>query len=434
MTSLGVDPLARSLRNLSRREFIGLATALGLSVSCQRSDETSSPTVASRTSTFDDLVIPDPTDAIVTRWRADPFARGSYSFLANGSTALDRERLAEPSGGRLFFAGEATDWSFPSTVHGALRSGRRAAAEILDYEAESVIIIGAGAAGLAAANLLVEADLDVTVIEARERVGGRVWTESIGGKPVDLGASFIHGVGGNLLMELADSANITTAPYDGLPYLARDMHGDVLSESEIPEDFDIVTTIEGEYGADANELSPEATTEGEEYRGGNALVPGGFRSLLDPLVDEVEIRRKTVVERVEVTSQEVVVSADSDSFRADAVLITVPLGVLKAGDIEFVPPLDQDRQGAIDRLGMGLLNKICLRFDEVFWEPDVDLIGYLGPDRGWFAEWLNLAKYIGEPMLIGFSAASAAEAIEQLSDDETIAAAMTSLRSMYQPG
>ncbi len=163
-----LPPLARQL---SRREFVSAAAALGLSsVGASCSSESSSVALASEAAA-ESRSVPDPIDYVITRWRKDRFARGSYSFLAIDAKPEDREVIAQPTGGRLFFAGEATHSDFPATVHGALLSGQRAAAEIIAEDVESVIIIGAGVAGLAAAKHLVAAGRDVQVLEARDRIG-----------------------------------------------------------------------------------------------------------------------------------------------------------------------------------------------------------------------------------------------------------------------
>jgi monoamine oxidase len=75
--------------------------------------------------------IPDPDGVLITRWGKDPFALGSYSSIYFGATPTDRSALAEPVQNVLFFAGEATSLDYPGTVQGALLSGRRAAAEIM---------------------------------------------------------------------------------------------------------------------------------------------------------------------------------------------------------------------------------------------------------------------------------------------------------------
>ena len=79
--------------------------------------------------------IPDPDQVVMTRWRQDPFALGSYSSVPVGSSRADRTTLGRPIGSRLFFAGEATEPGFPGTVHGAFMSGERAAQEMLAFDA-----------------------------------------------------------------------------------------------------------------------------------------------------------------------------------------------------------------------------------------------------------------------------------------------------------
>jgi hypothetical protein len=71
-----------------------------------------------------------PIESIITRWRSDPYARGSYSYIATGSTGEDYDRMAAPVADKIFFAGEATCGTHPATVHGAYISGLRAASEV----------------------------------------------------------------------------------------------------------------------------------------------------------------------------------------------------------------------------------------------------------------------------------------------------------------
>ena len=81
---------------------------------------------------YPDKVVPNPIETIITRWRKDPFARGSYSFVAQKATAEDYDLVAKPVGNNLFFAGEHSCKSHPATVHGAYISGLRVAAEVLE--------------------------------------------------------------------------------------------------------------------------------------------------------------------------------------------------------------------------------------------------------------------------------------------------------------
>ena len=74
--------------------------------------------------------VPEPIDAVVTRWGSEAYSEGAYSFVPVGSTGVEYDLLAAPVGASLFFAGEATNRSHPTSCHGALRSGLREAARI----------------------------------------------------------------------------------------------------------------------------------------------------------------------------------------------------------------------------------------------------------------------------------------------------------------
>lgn len=455
---------------MERRRFLTLAGSALVLAACDNAAPGSLPTVG------DQPTVRRPTDALVTRWATDPWSRGSYSYLAVGSTPDDRDALRADVDDRLFFAGEATSRSFPATAHGALIEGRDAASRIsaaisatpVDRVAAGgvVVVIGAGMAGLGAAQALVERGHDVIVLDARNRVGGRVHTDTIGSQPVDLGASWIHGVDGNPLVDLAEQADLERVPTDYDSIVVRDTSGGSIDEGALDrargrllDAFDeadpsvggavdrsgrsltegeralmryaLTSEIEHEFAADAGELSVDAIDEGEEYPGGDALVPAGFRRLLTPLLGEYEIRTSTPVTRISHGSGGVVVSTDAlETIDADRVLVTVPLGVLKARSITFDPPLPDAKHQSIDRLGMGVLEKVVLRFDTVFWD-DADLLGFVGNDEGRFAEWLNLAPATDVPILVGFNAGSVGRNLLARSDTAVAAAAADVLTSMY---
>lgn len=375
--------------------------------------------------------VPEPVDALVTRWRHDPFARGSYSHVAAGAEFADRATLGRPSPPR-FFAGEAVHADHPATVHGALLSGRDAARDVVASGARSAIVIGAGAAGLGAAHALTRAGVDVTVLEARDRVGGRVWSVDRWGLRLDLGASWIHGVTDNPVTDLALRAGAPMAATDYSNWVVRDSFGRVVAPAGRPADFLDVVTIEHEFGADVEWLHPEFDDEGIDLAGGDALFPQGYEQVLEPLLGGFAIELGQVVERVESTpGGGVAVEVGGVRRLADSVVVTLPLGVLKAGDVAFDPPLEPDRLAAIGRLGMCVLDKVYLRFDDVFWDAGVERLGHVGTPRRWFAEWFNMACYTGVPVLLGFNAGSAADELAHCSDDELVAIAMRVLRRMY---
>ncbi|MEZ5207858.1 MAG: FAD-dependent oxidoreductase [Acidimicrobiales bacterium] len=112
--------------------------------------------------------VSEPVASTVHRWSADPYAGGTYSFLPPGVTDEARATLAAPVGPRLVLAGEATSVEHPSTVPGRLLSGRRAAEQLadeLDPADGTVVVVGAGVAGLAAARDLIDAGFEVVVLD-----------------------------------------------------------------------------------------------------------------------------------------------------------------------------------------------------------------------------------------------------------------------------
>ncbi|MFH7243989.1 MAG: flavin monoamine oxidase family protein [Spirulina sp.] len=118
-------------------------------------------------------------------------------------------------------------------------------------------------------------------------------------------------------------------------------------------------------------------------------------------------------------------------FLADHVVVTLPLGVLQSGNVRFSPPLPQDKQNAIAKLGMGVLNKCYLRFSDSFWPGDVDWLGYVSEKPGEWVDWVSFKRPINQPILLGFNAANRGREIESWSDQKIVASAMQTLRILY---
>lgn len=349
-------------------------------------------------------------------------------------------------------------------------------------DGDHLLIVGAGIAGLAAARELTTRGVRVTVIEARDRIGGRIWTDrSWPSVPVDLGASWIHGIQGNPIAALASEYGLTTIPtdYDNLSRFqtngspvsdsqdsAIDARLDALldyleqererrmeaEESDIPLsqaiqqyvsassfssqelrelDYSIASSIEHEYAADTSELSLFSWDEGEEFGGGDVLFPGGYGALVDRLAEGITIELEQVVSRIEYGDDGVVVTTDRKRYEGDAVIVTLPLAVLKSGMVEFSPPLPQEKAQAIDALGMGVLNKVYLRFPSAFWTEGSEVIGYIPEEKGHWIESLNIHFYTDAPILLMFNAGQYGAEIEAFTDEEIVDAAMATLRTIY---
>jgi monoamine oxidase len=408
--------------------------------------------------------LPEPLHAHVTRWGRDPWARGAYSFLAEGASPKDRKRLREPIGERLHLAGEASSRDFPATVHGALLEGRRAARAVRrsGSRGDRVVVVGAGAAGLAATRALARRKFRVVVVEARDRIGGRVHSCDDSGAMVEHGAQWIHGTDGNPLTKLARRAGCTLHPTDyealavrdatGHPvhvpaaavdtivelFYGADPFGDLAALRARMQDSDatlldylLTSIVEHELGANLEALSPLAYDEGEEHGEPDAVVAEGLSAVLAPLAEDLDLRLESPVQEIRWSEQGVSVATVDEALTADHCVCTLPLGVLQAGAVSFDPPLPARTRRAIERLGVGHLEKLILRFERPFWDEGAVMLGHLPLERGHFVEWLNLLPLTGRPVLVGFNAAGVALGYGERTDAEVIAAGLLALERMY---
>ncbi len=374
-----------------------------------------------------------PRGYIRSNWSRDPFSYGSYSFFAKGSARRDARALARPVEKLVFFAGEAAHPSYNSTVHAAYESGLLAAEAIAKIDVNRVGVIGAGTSGLAAAQYLTSAGYEVTILEARNRIGGRVWTDDRLGVPLDIGASWIHGDVGNPLVDRAKDLGVETKrTFDS--FIARGGDGREMTDDELPDWLDEVMNIQHSAGAGTDDLNLLAYIQDADYEGEDLLFPGGYAQLFVGATDGVDLRVGWVVRRVSYGQNSVTLEdASGRAENFDAVLVTVPLGVLKSGDITYNPPLPKKKQSAIDRLGMGLLDKVYLKYDHVFWDADVTWIATPenGLPQGQFNQWLNLYPYTSQPVIMAFNGGEPARDLADLTDDVVINRAAATLAKAY---
>ena len=361
--------------------------------------------------------------------------------------------------------------------------GRRSA-DVFDKASittAEVMVIGAGIAGLAAARALADAGISVIVLEARKRIGGRIWSASFGDSIIELGASWIHGVRGNPVTRLAQEAGLRPLPTDYDDLWLYDQRGRVVPDRKVEDSYrEFVRVMDGirayrrqreqerrpdislaraldltvkspaeafhpspglaywlrweveqDYGADLADLSLYRYDREKAFSGPDAILPEGYSRIPDYLARGLDIRTGRPVSQVQYDASGVEVIARDESYRATRALITLPLGVLKRGSVRFVPALPPEKLRAIRRLGMGLLNKTYLRFPRIFWPESREFLGRLSKGAGYWSSWMNMAAYTGVPILLGFHAGEQARRIEAMAGDAVVDSAMKALRATF---
>ncbi|HKP59327.1 MAG TPA: NAD(P)/FAD-dependent oxidoreductase [Polyangiales bacterium] len=360
-----------------------------------------------------------------------------------------------------------------------------------------VIVVGAGMAGLAAATRLKAAGFEVKILEARDRVGGRMFTSTNAqGTTIDLGASWIHGdqaefetlvAGMNLTTRNTDfkamrfhnmanqAMDVTASMWNDLKFRLADAmswNATFFPDRTIQSVLDIMWTtgnfpgytrefvdnfttaaFDTEFAATASktpvkmfwELIPNLDDDQawDAFLGSsesdNTAFPLGFNQVSDRLKAGLDIRLNSEVTRIDYPANQSLVTVTikgGTQFTANHVIVTVPIGVLKAGTITFAPALPSQKTGAIQRLGSGLLNKIYLEFGTQFWQSGPtapDVLGMSSPTRGAFSIWIDMKEITGKPVLMTYTSGDAARTIEGFDDTKTKNEAMLRLRDTF-PG
>lgn len=365
---------------------------------------------------------------------------------------------------------------------GALAGGLMGPGKLFAAGTDKVLVIGAGISGLAAARRLVDeygyrAAGQVIVLEARDRVGGRIQTSRALGSPVDLGATWIHGIQGNPLTKLANTYRLARTPTDYDSESVFDADGGRYSGAEMDrmtdlfddisdrvlayrDDLDVdqslaatladlhveqglsarerrilrwlfFTDVELDFTLPLSQLSSWELDEDEEYAGRDVLFPGGYGQIPDRLAAGLDVRLGQTVRKIEAGSRTIRVTTDKAVFEAQLCVVTLPLGVLKAGGVTFSPQLPADLRGAVRRLGFGAAHRLALKFPGTFWDAGVQFLGYASADGTRSVEFNDASRYTGEPILTMNTCVGYSRTVEARGLAGATATAMEILRKMY---
>jgi len=344
------------------------------------------------------------------------------------------------------------------------------------------IVVGAGVAGLTAARLLQTQGRRVVILEARDRIGGRVVTDRTG-EATDVGASWIHGITDSPVAAAAQAfemrmVEFTVGGYqpdsrpiayyspdagrldpDETARFVADIHAvdeallAVVEASASDASYRDVTEAalhrmgwdgertqrvreylehrsEEQYGVWIEDLAAHGLDD-DSIDGDEVVFPDGYDRLPAGLADGLDVQLEHVVTRVQRSSERVTVETDHGVFTADNAVVTVPVGVLQSADLTFEPPLPEKISTALGRLRMNAFEKVFLRFPRKFWDDGVYAIRQQGPESRWWHSWYDLTDLHGTPTLLTFAAGPAAAGIRGWSEDAVAESVLEQLRRLY---
>jgi len=337
-----------------------------------------------------------------------------------------------------------------------------------------VIVVGAGIAGLMVANALAHAGVDCVVLEARDRIGGRLHTVDLAGSPVDLGGSWIHTPIGNPLTRFCELVGVARVPADFMrDVVAWDPIGGRLTDDEFARLSDGQERFSASLGDFGSALGPGASVadamqrfvaaqDGDagdkrrlerlirawaeadaaaaaedvslawhpsnqlDYEGDylGDMPVGGYAAVVAATAAQLDVRLRVAVTSIAMVDGEVrVTSARGEAFAGSHCVVTVPLGVLKGGGIRFDPPLPPEHRAAIERVGFGQFEKLALKFGRPSWtEAGIPHLIPLPPDGRPAVDFvMGLDGFIGEPVLVACAYGSSVAVLADGSETSTVA-------------
>ncbi|MGH0117274.1 UNVERIFIED_CONTAM: hypothetical protein FKN15_032241 [Acipenser sinensis] len=363
-----------------------------------------------------------------------------------------------------------------------------------EYHNKSVIVIGAGPSGLAAARQLQNFGIQVIVLEARDRIGGRVWDDTSLGVTVGRGAQIVNGCINNpigLMCEqlgitmhklgercdlIQEGGRVTDPAIDKrmdfhfnaiLDVVAewrkvKTQHQDVpLGEKiqEIYKDFihesgiqfsDLeekvlqfhLSNLEYACGSNLKQVSARSWDHNEffaQFTGDHTLFNAGYSSVINKLGDGLDICLKTPIQSIDYSGDEIKVATSNGSqWTAQKVLVTVPLALLQKNVIQFNPPLPDRKLKAIHSLGPGIIEKIALQFPYRFWDGKIqgaDFFGHIPPSsdkRGLFGVFYDMDPQGKQSVLMSVITGDAVSFIKDLEDKQVVDMCMNVLRELFK--
>lgn len=343
--------------------------------------------------------------------------------------------------------------------------------DVTNPNGKTVLVIGAGIAGLTAAKKLKDKGFTVIVIEAQEKIGGRLRTDRSLGIAFDEGASWIHGPNGNPITKLASQSGVNTYLTDDDNLAVFDNNGTAYSDTFLDSQYTefenalnavrvagtkrqsfqtifnslyptqannrlwkymLSAYLEFDTGGDISKLSSKHFYDDEAFRGKDVIVINGYDKVANLLGQGLDIRLNSRVSEINYKETKSLVKVNENSIEADYVIVSVPLGVLKNNSIAFKPSLPAIKLSAIQNIQMGNVNKFLFIWDTPFWDTNIQYIGYTSETKGKFNYLMNMLKFLPTTNgLMTFAFGDYATVTETMTDAEINSEVMAQLKSIY---
>jgi monoamine oxidase len=298
--------------------------------------------------------------------------------------------------------------------------------------ATTVLVIGAGISGLAAAHSLRQQGYEVRILEARNRIGGRIWTEKLATHSTDLGAAWIHFANKkHPIYQLAQQLGLVTKLSPFSRYKVVDAKGKRINAKKfyatqqqlswckeremiakylapLPQDISLQKGIksileklskenadfeqlktqlahtkdwelfnllcESYYATELDKISLQSVLDdNSELLGKDYWLVNGYQAIANHLAENIKIILGEEVQSITQNSA-VTVQTNKNSYTADFVICTLPLGVLQKEKVQFTPNLPPAKRQAIQQLQQGVLDKIVIVFKEKKWQSSYEVM------------------------------------------------------------
>jgi lysine-specific histone demethylase 1B len=322
-----------------------------------------------------------------------------------------------------------------------------------------VLIIGAGAAGLYAGYILKSKGIDFQILEAAPNYGGRLGKlTGFANFPIDIGAQWMHGKN-SIVGDLAKKSDTQITLDDSdekywfnnevVSSLPRDITEIFDEEENVPdvsfEEFaiqkgfgneykNIVEAIAGDSGADASNISAywkimeevNWSAGDDDFKFEETFFDFIEKEIAIHIQDHIQLN--TVIKQIDYSGPTInVTDSNNNAFIADKVIITVPITILKSGDIEFVPALPTEKTTAFSKIGMDAGMKVFLKFGSKFFDENIlggNICAAYADD--------SIGKAQDDNVLLAFIMGQQAEYLTSLGSDTAITnALLQELDTMY---